>query len=159
MDLSAASSAYTSSSGPLPRVYFAPFPARLYDEGLINQNFMYDYESYPNCSFLVFAGESKDPAAVRDAVLAEGARIVREGIDAQLWARVKKGVYGGKVRSLNSFENICVGQAQAYFAGYDYFDFAQCYAAVGKADAEALIAAWVREERTALCVIWPGEGA
>ncbi len=136
-----------------------PLYARLYREGLINQNFLYDYEGYPACSFLAAGGESRDPAAVRDAVLAEGARIGAQGIDPQLWERIKKGVYGGKVRGLNSFENICVSQAQAYFAGHDFFDFAQCCASIEKSEAEALIAAWVREERAALSVIWPGEGA
>ena len=134
-----------------------PLYAKLYREGLINNNFSYGYESYPGCAFLCAGGESRDPKAVRDAVLEEGARIAREGIDPQLWARLKKGVYGGKVRGLNSFENICVGQAQAYFAGYNYYDFPECYASIQKADAERMIAAWATRERAALSVVLPRE--
>lgn len=131
--------------------------ARLYREGLINSGFSYGYESYPGCAFLCAGGESRDPKAVRDAVLAEGARIAKEGIDPRLWERLKKGSYGGKVRGLNSFENICVGQAQAHFAGYDFFSFAECYASIEKQDVQELIASWVTEELTALSVVSPRE--
>ena len=73
---------------------------------------------------------------------AEAARVGREGLDGALWQRVKKGVYGNKVRGLNSFENLCVGQAQAFFSGSDFLDFARLFQAIEKEEAEALIAAW-----------------
>ena len=137
----------------------SPLYAKLYREGLINQNFSYGYDSYPGCSFLCAGGESKDPEAVRMAVAEEGARIGREGIDGKLWERLKKGVYGNKVRSLNSFENLCVGQAQAFFAGTDFLRFADLFSALTKQEAEELIARWVTEERTALSIIRPKGGA
>ena len=93
------------------------------------------------------------------AVLEEAGRIGREGIDGKLWERLKKGSYGARVRSLNSFENLCVGQAQSFFAGFDFLTFAELFGAITKKEAEELIAAWVTEERTALSVVWPrGEG-
>jgi len=136
----------------------SPLYAKLYREGLINRNFSYGCESYPGCFFLCAGGESKDPEAVRKAVADEAARIGRDGVDGKLWERVKKGVYGSKVRGLNSFENLCVGQAQAFFAGYDFLDFAGLFASITKEEAESLIADWVTEERTALSVVRPKEG-
>ena len=136
----------------------SPLYAKLYREGLINRNFSYGCESYPGCFFLCAGGESKDPEAVRKAVADEAARIGRDGVDGKLWERVKKGVYGNKVRGLNSFENLCVGQAQAFFAGYDFLDFAGLFASITKEEAEHLIADWVIEERTALSVVRPKEG-
>lgn len=136
----------------------SPLYAKLYREGLINRNFSYGCESYPGCFFLCAGGESKDPEAVRKAVADEAARIGRDGVDGKLWERVKKGVYGNKVRGLNSFENLCVGQAQAFFAGYDFLDFAGLFASITKEEAEHLIADWVTEERTALSVVRPKEG-
>ena len=129
--------------------------ARLYREGLINQSFSYGYESYPGCAFLCAGGESRDPEAVRQAVADEAARVGREGLDGALWQRVKKGVYGNKVRGLNSFENLCVGQAQAFFAGTDFLEFARLFQTIEKAEAEAMIAAWITQERTALSVVRP----
>lgn len=135
----------------------SPLYAGLYRQGLINNNFSYSYDSYPGCAFLTAGGESRRPEQVRKAVLEEAGRLAKEGIDPQLWQRLKKASYGNHVRALNSFENICVGQAQAVFAGYDLFDFPKCFDAVQKEDAEAMIARWVREEHSVLSVIRPRE--
>jgi len=131
----------------------SPLYARLYREGLINQEFTYGYESYPGCAFLSAGGESRDPEAIRAAVLEEAVRIGREGADPALWERVKKGVYGARVRGLNSFENLCIGQAQAFFAGSDFLRFTEIFDAITQKEAEALISNWVTEERTALSVV------
>ena len=131
----------------------SPLYARLYREGLINQEFGYSYESSFGCAFLAADGESKAPEAVRMAVAEEAARIGREGVEPSLWERVKKGGYGNRVRGLNSFENLCVGQAQAFFAGYDFLDFAQMYDSVTREETQELIENWVTEERTALSVV------
>lgn len=130
-----------------------PLYAKLYREGLINQEFSYGYECYPGCAFLAAGGESKDPEAVCMAVADEAARIGREGVDPKLWERVKKGVYGNKVRGLNSFENLCIGQAQAFFAGSNFLRFAEVFDTITKKEAEELIENWVRPERTALSVV------
>lgn len=130
-----------------------PLYAKLYREGLINQEFGYGYESSLGCAFLAADGESKAPEAVCAAVAAEAARIGREGADPALWERVKKGVYGNRVRGLNSFENLCVGQAQAFFAGYDFLRFAEIFDSITQKEVEALIANWVTGERTALSVV------
>ena len=138
----------------------SPLYAKLYRQGLINQGFAYGYESYPGCAFLCAGGESKDPAAVRQAVADEAARLGREGIDGKLWERLKKGLYGAKVRGLNSFENLCVGQAQSFFQGVDYLRFADVFSAITKEEAESLIQEWVTEERACLSVVRPkGEQA
>ena len=95
--------------------------------------------------------------AVSRAVAEEAGRIAREGIDPALWARIKKGIYGGKVRSLNSFENLCVGQAGAFFEGTDYLRFAPLLSSVEREEAEALLARWVIPARAALSVVSPKE--
>ena len=63
----------------------SPLYAKLYREGLINQEFGYSYESSFGCAFLAADGESKAPEAVCAAVAAEAARIGREGVDPALW--------------------------------------------------------------------------
>ena len=132
--------------------------AKLYEQGLINKSFSGGYEDYPGCAFLCAGGESKDPRAVRDAVLKAAVELNEAGIDENLWKRLKKAAFGSRVRSLNSFENICVELAQAHFAGADYFSFPQVYDVINKEDVEACIRHWVTTERTALSIVVPGEG-
>ena len=137
----------------------SPLYARLYNEGLVNESFGYGCEAYPGAAFLCAGGESRDPEAVRAAVLAEGERLSREGVDEALFQRLKRAVYGSMVRGLNSFENLCINQAMAHFCGYDYLDFADCFANISKADVEQTIRRVVVESKTALAVVKPkGEG-
>lgn len=136
----------------------SPLYVRLYRDGLINSSFSYGFDGYPSCAYAMAGGESTDPDAVAAAIADEVARIGREGVDAALFARLKKGLYGAKVRSLNSFENICVGMAQAYFAGYDMLRFPEVFEGISQADVEACIRTCFTPERAALAVVHPGEG-
>ncbi len=137
----------------------SPLYARMYEEGIINATFGYDYEEEPGCAFFVFGGESDAPERVREAVLAEAERIAREGIDDALWGRLKKAAYGQQVRRLNSFESICVQMAQAHFDGYDYLRFPQVFDTIGKSDAEQVITRIITRARAGMAVILPKEGA
>ena len=101
--------------------------------------------------------ESKDPAAIRDAILAEADRVRAEGLDEGLFQRLKKAAYGAYVRGLNSFENLCVSQARAYFAGQDPWTFPELYDGMTRQDAEAFLRDWLRPEHVTLSVIRPEE--
>lgn len=135
----------------------SPLYARLYAQGLINNSFEGGYEAEPQCAFLAVGGESRQPERVRDEVLAEAARISREGIDPALWERQKKATYGSMVRQLNSLENTCIEMAQAHFAGEDFLNFPALFRSVTKEDAEEMIRTWCMPERASLSVIRPGE--
>ena len=112
---------------------------------------------YPGCAFLVAGGESRNPEAVRDAILQEAARLAEEGLDDGLFRRLKKAAYGTFVRSLNSFENLCVEQAQAYFEEQDPWTFPEIYDSMTRQDAEDFLRTWFQPEQTTLTVIRPGE--
>ncbi len=132
---------------------------KLYEQGLINKSFSGGYEEYPGCAFLCVGGESEDPKAVRQAIAEQVERIGKSGIDETLWKRLKKAAYGSRVRSLNSFENICVELAQGHFAGTEYFTFPDVYDKIAKADVEGYIRRWMTPERTALSVVKAKEEA
>ncbi len=137
----------------------SPLYARLYNEGLVNEAFSYGCEAYPGAAFLCAGGESRDPEAVRDAVLAEAERIGRDGVDEGLFQRLKRAAYGSMVRGLNSFENICVSQSTAHFNGYSYLTFPEVFETISKEDVEGCIRRVVTKEKTALAVIRPKGGA
>ena len=137
----------------------SPLYHRLYEQGLINSGFYCGYIDYPGCAFLIADGETKDPEAVRKAIWNEAERIGREGLDEGLFRRLKKAAYGSYVRGLNSFENLCIEQAQGYFAGQDPWTFPELYDSMTKQDAEAFLRTWVRPEQTAMTVIRPEAAA
>lgn len=136
----------------------SPLYARLYAKGLINQSFQVSYEDEPGAAFLIAGGESADPHGVRTAVAEEVRRVAAEGLDPVLWERLKKAAYGNRVRSLNSFEVLCVELAQSYFAGESFFSFPEEYAALTPQDGVDFIRKNMTAERCGLAVVLPGEG-
>lgn len=135
----------------------APLYNRLYERGLINGSFGGSFVSRPGCAMIVAEGESRDPEQVRDEILAQAARLGREGIDPALWERLKKAAYGAMVRRLNSMEDTCIELAEAHFDGEDYLSFPQAFQSVERADGEELLRSWFTPERCALSVIAPEE--
>ena len=134
----------------------SPLYVQLYDAGLITRNFGYGYEDYPGCAFFALGGESKDPKAVREQVLAECKKVAQEGFDPQAFERAKKAAYGGMVSQLNSFENTAVELAQSYFDGVDYLTFPEVFRAITAQDVQDFIKDWFVEAQAALAVITPG---
>ncbi len=135
----------------------SPLYSRLYAQGLINKSFTWGYESYPGCAFVYCDGESEHPEQVREAVQQEVLRLTEDGIDPALFERLKKALYGTRVRELNSLEQTCVELAQAHFEGVDSFTFPQGYAAITKSDVEQCVVRWCTPSRTALSQVVPKE--
>ncbi len=131
--------------------------ASLYEQGLINSEFDCGCEMYPGCVFLYAGGESRDPERVREQIMEQARRLVREGIDEPLWQRLKKAAYGGRVRALNSFENLCVEQAQCFFSGAQSLSFPEVFDQLIARDARDLLERWVTKERASLSVVRPKE--
>ncbi len=136
----------------------SPLYARLYREGKINDGFSYGYEACPGCAFLCAGGESRDPEEVCRALVEEASRLGREGIDPALWQRLKRAAYGSMVRQLNSFQNLCVEQAEGFFRGYDYLTFPELFESIREEDARQLLLRAAEDGASALSVIRPKGG-
>ncbi len=136
----------------------APLYSRLYEEGLINSSFDSLYDAVAGAAYLMAGGESREPRRVLEAVLAEAARLGREGVDPGLWDRVKRAAYGSMVRRLNSLEDTCVELAQAHFDGEDYLRFPELFQSIERADVEELIRRWCVADRACLSVVRPVDG-
>ena len=92
---------------------------------------------------------------VRDAILDEAARIVRDGPDEALFERLKKSEFGRRLRELDGFEGVCCAMADAYFRGEEYYDFPELYDELTAADAVEFMRGCMTPERMTLSVILP----
>ena len=133
----------------------SPLYSRLYEQGLINDSFGGNFDILPGAAYLYVGGDSNDPRAVHAAVTEEAQRLGREGVDQDFYQRIRRAAYGQMVRSLNSFENIAIAQAEGVFHGYDYYDFPAIFSSITKADIEDFLRRSVTEERTAISIITP----
>jgi predicted Zn-dependent peptidase len=133
----------------------SPLYNRLYEEGLIDAGFSCGYETVKSACILSASGDSRDPEAVRDAILEEAARLVREGADEALFERLKKSEFGRRLRELDSFEAICYRMAETCFDGAEYYDFPDLYDTLSVEQAVDFLREAITPERMTLAVILP----
>ena len=127
----------------------------LYEEGLIDSSFGGGFESVDGMAMILCSGDSDDPAAVRDAILAQAEKIAREGIGESRLERMKRSAYGRRVRDLDSFNSTCFRLCAYHFAETDYFCFPNVYHSVHAEDIRSFIAQVIRPERCSLSIINP----
>jgi predicted Zn-dependent peptidase len=99
----------------------------LFARGLINDSFGYHYACEPSFAFLAAGGESKDPQAAAEALIAGLQNAFREGLDENLFEIQKRAAAGDFVRSLDSIEHSGLVQAQCNQHGIDLFDYPALY--------------------------------
>ena len=84
----------------------------------------------------------------------EGERLC-QGVDEGRFRRAVKSEYGATVRSLNSFDNICVQLSRWWFSGCHYYDFATLYPTLTASEVSAFLGQTVRNETSCLSQIQP----
>ena len=130
---------------------------RLYEQGLIDPSFGGGLDTVCGMALLTVTGDSDDPGAVRDAILAQAKVIAETGIPEKDFLRMKRSTLGGRIRSLDGFDSICFRICAYHFSGFDYFRFPEIYESVKAEDVQKFIAQVVTEERCSLSVIEPKE--
>lgn len=128
---------------------------QLYEQGLIDASFGAGYEDLPGVALLSCGGDSRDPQAVQAAILAEAERLGREGIEEDMFQRLKKSALGRRVRGLDSFDGTCYRLCASYFDGVRYLDFPEVYASVTKEQTEEFLRQTMQADRCAMSVVWP----
>lgn len=128
---------------------------KLYDGGWIDGSFAAGYEDLPRAALLSCGGDSRDPERVCAEILEEARRIRRDGIDPELFVRLKRSAMGRSIRGLDSFESICYRVCAYWFTDFDYFCFPEVFRTVEKEDAEAFLQDAVTELCCAMSVIVP----
>ena len=133
----------------------SPLYARLYSEGRINSSFGCSYDLLPGAADVYLGGDTPNPHAVLDAILAEAKRVAEEGVDEDYYQRLKNANFGSTLKGLNSFENIAVSVVEAQFRGYDPFRFPEVFDSITREDVVAFIRDNLVAERCAISIIDP----
>ena len=128
---------------------------KLYEEGLIDSSFGGGFETIDGCAMLMCSGDSDNAPAVREAILAQAAKIVKEGIPEKNFLRMKRSALGRRIRSLDSFDATCFRVCAYHFSGFDYFRFTEVYRSIEAAEIQDFLNAVVKDERCSLSIINP----
>ena len=135
----------------------SPLYLKLYEEGIIDSSFGGGFETMDGCAMLLCTGDSDDPAAVREALLARAGEIAAEGIAESDFLRLKRSALGRRIRGLDSFDSTCFRLCAYHFSDFDYFRFPEIYRQIEAEEIRTFLDRVVRRERCALSVITPKE--
>ena len=128
---------------------------RLYEQGLIDSSFGGGFETLQGCAMLCVGGDSEDPWAVRDAIIAQAEKLAEEGIGQEEFLRLKRSALGRRIRGLDSLDGTCFRVCAYHFSDFDYFRFPEVYRGIEKQEILEFLARVVRRERCAISVINP----
>lgn len=133
----------------------SPLYLKMYEEGLIDSSFGGGFETIDGCALINCGGDSDRPEAVRDAILAEGVRIAREGVDETALRRMKRSAMGRRIRDLDSFDSTCFRLCAYRMTDFDYFRFPGLYDGITADQVQKFLARVIRPERCAISIIDP----
>ena len=128
---------------------------KLYEQGLIDSSFGGGFETVDGCALLTCSGDSKDPKAVAEEILARMEVLRTTGITEESFNRMKRSAQGRRIKGLDSFDSTCFRLCSYLFSDFDYFRFPEVYRQIRKTDVEEFLNRAVARQRLALCVIDP----
>ena len=135
----------------------SPLYQQLYEEALIDTSFGGGFETIDGMALFTASGDSNDPRAVTDAILARASQIAEEGLDEADFLRMKRSALGRRIRSLDSFDATCYRLCAYHFSGFDYFRFPAVYRDIQAADVCNFLKKSITRDNMSLAVILPKE--
>ena len=135
----------------------SPLYQQLYEEALIDTSFGGGFETIDGMALFTASGDSNDPRAVTDAILARASQIAEEGLDEADFLRMKRSALGRRIRSLDSFDATCYRICAYHFSGFDYFRFPAVYRDIQAADVCNFLKKSITRDNMSLAVILPKE--
>lgn len=108
----------------------------LYEEGLITQNFSFEYAPQKDYAYTEIDGESKDPQAVYDRITEYVDGLLKTGLPRDDFERIKKVIWGDYIRSYNSIEGYAHTFLTLSFVDINYLDYYDEYEKITFEDIE-----------------------
>ena len=124
----------------------------LYDQGLVNESFSYEYSAEPSYAFTSFGGESPSPEKVKDIIMEELKKMQLQELD---FFRARNILKGRFLHQFNNIENIGSLFVSSLFKGINPLDFISVCDEINFADITDRFEKHFKEEYMALSVIRP----
>ena len=133
----------------------SPLYQNMLKSGLVNENFSTEIFNGDGFFTVIFGGESRDPYAVREQILAALTEAQKTGLDEMMFTECKKTAYGSLVRELNNVSAVTNALVSAHMAGYGLYDTLQVLSDMTFADCDRFLREELDVNRMTLSVIQP----
>ena len=130
---------------------------KLYESGLINEEFGFDNMVEEKFSCAAICGESSDPKLVQKEIYKEIERVYSEGFDLDSFERIKKAYLGSFLRGFNDVEQIAGSVLRNFLGGVNIFNFTKVHS---QADIEYITEVFkqvFKKETMVISIVWPVE--
>ncbi len=127
----------------------------LYSEGLISQNFGSWSECNRAFSFVIWSGDSSDPAQMRSRLQQTAIQAAKEGLDPADFERCRRVLYASLVRCFDSTAEIANNFMNFIFDGADLFDYVDLLAKLKVEEVNAIWRRVVDPSRFAMATVLP----
>ncbi|MBQ3277281.1 MAG: insulinase family protein [Oscillospiraceae bacterium] len=131
------------------------FYSDLYTRGLLGRDFETEMDDTAGTMTLLMAGESKDPAAVAEALQERVGAVARKGLDRNAFVRCCRARYGAELAGLDSFNSYARTLILGSFGGWNALDVFPILEELTAEDAAAFLCETLSPERVALSVVRP----
>ncbi|WP_088810004.1 MULTISPECIES: EF-P 5-aminopentanol modification-associated protein YfmH [Listeria] len=127
----------------------------LYNAGVIDDTFGFDYSLQDSFSFVIIGGDAEDPDAQSKAIQDAIFKSAKEGVSAETIELVKRKKIGQFLRSLNSPEFIANQFSQYILEDASLFDIPEALEAVTKSDIDSFIQSLADEDKITTFTLLP----
>ena len=131
---------------------------RLYEDGLIDSSFGWGVETIDGSAMVLVTGDSDYPEQVRDAIIAEAARLAETGIPEEDFRRMVRSFLGRRVKDLDSFESTCFRLCAYGYEGFDYLRFPEHFETVKREQLQTFWKENILSDRCAMAIVEPRQG-
>lgn len=126
---------------------------KLYDSGLITDNFDVDYSCEQDYAYSIFGGDTPDPEALVETIKQEIEACKQSGIDQDDFERAKRKTIGQFMRGLNSVEFVANQFTNYKFNGNDLFDVVPTLESITREDVEQRMKEHFQLEQMAVSIV------
>jgi predicted Zn-dependent peptidase len=127
----------------------------MYNEGIIDQTFSYDYTEEYGFGFSLIGGDTKDPDKMKEKVLSYIKQYKENPLEEDALERIRKKKIGSFLRALNSPEYIANQFTRYQFGEMNLFEVVPTYEKITKADLEQVLNQHFDENRFTVCKVVP----
>lgn len=133
----------------------SPLYSEMYASGLINSSFYVGALDFPHGGVVCAGGRCADPNAVLTRLTDAAENFRMDTAAESRLRRLKKTMLGNFIVSLDSAQELCHTQADAWFSGFERMEYPALFEEITAGDVETVIHDCFRPELLALSVIRP----
>lgn len=132
---------------------------RLYEEGLIDDEFDWGYVSETGYGHTVIGGETSDPDKLVERLIKGIKQKQKEGISREQFERYRRKMTGGFLKSFNSLEFIANNFLAYRFRGVNLFEYLDVLSSITLEEANNRLTEHFADDNLARSVIYPVAGS